>query len=436
MGLWLVFAIPGIVLTTLTGWVFFGKGKNARAVRRKAQRARRKVWTGTKTRYRSTRNYYRAKRAATPRGQLKAKRKAQPHRWTYGNVRTADDPTRSRRAARYAGTKAKHVGTGLLGKARDRYRLRKANAAPKTKPSARELLATKMSGIAHGSAPAAASSSAHGPKCLAPTQDGSPCQNTCMDLGGGVYAGSCWIPKHKAHSAQTGEAQSKADAKAARDAQSKADSSASAGLESWIQTTAAKPPAAPKPPKLTPAPKPPKPPAAPKPSRMDHTQPIAPPPAVAPLPTAKSTTNVASSGFTPVQVGQQSPSHGVDPEYDAHIAKVGRRVTPKPQASAPPTPSTSTNYAAPGASVGQQSGTVVGNVNVTMSGRRTVTDRTVNRHAGSVFQETGKGDKAPKPPKAPKTPNSADVDQSTETTTVHGRRITTDGTMNIQRGDD
>ena len=74
---------------------------------------------------------------------------------------------------------------------------------------------------------------------------------------------------------------------------------------------------------------------------------------------------MASSGWTPVQagsvVGDQERA-----DYDAHISKVGRRVTPKPPKT---TPGGSGNHAGPGATVGQQAGTIVGNVHVTMPGK-------------------------------------------------------------------
>lgn len=208
MGLWLLFAIPGAILTTLTGWAAFGKGKNARAVRRHAKRARHKLWAGTKTRYSATRRYYRAKRDATPRGQLRLKRKAQPHRWTFGHVRTADDPTRSRRAARVVGTHAKRAGTGVLTNARNRYRTRRANARPKPRRIL-ELGTGKMT------ATAGRPRGGSGLTCGAPTgrkHDGPPCQNTPMYLGGGKYAGACYIRSHRDWSAQNGEAMAKAQA--------------------------------------------------------------------------------------------------------------------------------------------------------------------------------------------------------------------------------
>lgn len=129
----------------------------------------------------------------------------------------------------------------------------------------------------------------------------------------------------------------------------------------------------------------------------------------------KSTTNVASSGFTPVQTGFVSSTPVK---------------TPKPQ---PSSPSRSSNYAAPGAKVGQQASVINGNVNVTMAGRRVVTDKKVNSFSGDAFV-TGKGNgfKAGKD----KAPNSRDVDQSTSRTFVAGRKVSSDGTMNIVRNGD
>jgi hypothetical protein len=163
-----------------------------------------------------------------------------------------------------------------------------------------------------------------------------------------------------------------------------------------------------------PAPKPTPKPPAPKP---------APAPTPKPAPKPKTTTNVASSGFTPVQVGQQVGSLGG--------SKPANTSKPKP---ATPSTSTSTNHAAPGSTVGQQAGTVNGNVNVTMAGRRIITSKTTNHFSGDAFVVGGKGSKGPKPPKD-KTPNSQDVDQSTTTTTVAGRKHITFGTMNVTRRD-
>jgi hypothetical protein len=418
MGLWLLWAIPAALLTTLTGWAAFGKGKNARAVRRHAKRARHKVWTGTKTRYRATRNHYRAKRAATPRGQLRNRRKAQPLRWSGGHVRTDDDPTRTRRVARVAGTHAKRAGTGVLRgtkragtAALNRYRLRKANAAPK--PKRRELLSRShiTTGPKH--------KVSRGITCGVPTgrrHDGPPCQNIPMVLPDGSYAGSCYISSHKAYSARTGEAQSRANAQAAAKAAPKPPPPPPVDAQAIRNRIMGGP-----------APKPPA--AAKTPPRTRSHQPTAKTP-MTPPPGVTRTTNVASSGFTPVQVGQQmgsakpQVSDSERAEYDAHIARVGRRVVP------PKTPTRSGNYAAPGARVGMQADSIVGNVNVTMAGRDVNTGSTVNHAAGDVFMTGGKTPKGPKSGKS-KTPNAADVDQSTTTTHVAGRRITTDGTLNI-----
>lgn len=387
-----------------------------------ARKKRGQAWTKVKRTGKAARTYRKKKAAATPRGQRKAKRRQQPPRMTWGHVRADDDPHPARRAARWVG--------GRVKKANDNRKLKKVRAQgkPPTRQPIGQLVTKSVFAAASGPKPKRVSvrttqqQGEGAENCQALNKDGSQCGNL-ERIEGGVGLGYCYITAHKNQVLDRADGRRRA---AQQDAKGKA---ADAERAQKAQEEVAKRYQAQQAAKASrthsPRPKPP----ARGPSRVDAgtAKPVPQPkPKAAPAKT-RTTTNVASSGFTPVQVGQQVSSEKA--AYDAHIAKTGRRVTP-PKAK----PATSGNHAAPGARVGMQANNIVGNVHVTQAGRDINTGSTVNNFAGDAMVTGGKGPKGPKPPKGPKGP--ADVDQSKTITHVAGRVISTEGTMNIIRKGD
>lgn len=128
LGSWVFYAV--VALTTLTGGLLATK-KGRGWLKRQRRKVGRKAKRDTVGAIRHRRKV----RAQTPRGKLRAKRRAQPKRITAGHVREPGDPTRTRRAARWVGTKAKDGTRKAARTAADRYRVRRENRkGPKPAP--------------------------------------------------------------------------------------------------------------------------------------------------------------------------------------------------------------------------------------------------------------------------------------------------------------
>lgn len=184
------------LLTAVGGLICWKSPKARRKLTATRKRVNRRVGHVT----RSAWTAHKRSRAATARGQLKAKRRSQPHRLTFGHRRTGDDPTLSRRVAKVAGTKVRD-GAGRLA---DRAKVARANAkAAQVKgPSLLDHLKTTVSygpGAAGKAVVRAKVNRAVGaPTCGSTnTQDGHPCQNPCMMGAEGHYAAGCYISSHR-----------------------------------------------------------------------------------------------------------------------------------------------------------------------------------------------------------------------------------------------
>ncbi|WP_020577334.1 hypothetical protein [Actinopolymorpha alba] len=193
----LVWWIAGGAVALLTGIGSLICWKSPKA-RRGLKRARAKTWRKVKGVTRSAWVANKQARAATARGQLRAKRAQQPHRMTFGHRRTDDDPTLTRRAARGAGRTAKAKASGLVAKVR-LARMNKKASRPE-KPKVLELVATKMASSPPRRTPPGGASQPAGDlryTCNATTQDGTGCQNMQTVRSDGTRAGACWIPSHQ-----------------------------------------------------------------------------------------------------------------------------------------------------------------------------------------------------------------------------------------------
>lgn len=118
-----------IALVTTGGIVLFGSKKRRSKTAAWLKKVRHRRWEATKAEGKRTWRAHRARRASTPRGKLRDKRRKQPRRWTGGHMRTPDDPTRARVAAR----KAKAGAGSLLEKAKVARANRKAGKTAKPK---------------------------------------------------------------------------------------------------------------------------------------------------------------------------------------------------------------------------------------------------------------------------------------------------------------
>lgn len=124
LGSWLIYLIPGLLGTGVLSLVATRRGRAI--LKRGRDKLRRKAVRDTKGAWSAHRKVV----ASTPRGKLRARRRAQPKRLTFGYRRTADDPTVARKLARK--TKA---GAGTLWeRAKVARANRKASRAPKAKP--------------------------------------------------------------------------------------------------------------------------------------------------------------------------------------------------------------------------------------------------------------------------------------------------------------
>jgi hypothetical protein len=411
-----------------------------------ARKKRGKAWGKVKKTSKAAWGYRQKKKAATPRGQRKAKRRTQPPRMTVGHVRAPDDPHPARRAARWVGGKAKEANDK-----RKLNKLRKKGQPPKRQPIG-QLVTKSVFAAASGPKPKKVSVRTTQPQgqgaehCQAHNQDGTQCGNLERIIDG-VGVGYCYITKHKNEVLDRADGRRRAaqqDARMSKAGQADARRAADAERAERAQKEAAKryqaQQAAASQRRHTPRPKP----APAGPSRVDSGS--APRPAPTPKPATgagstrndeqkglgfaaksrtRTTRNVASSGFTPVQVGQQVSGQEAREIRDRVMGGPTKPATPKAK------PTTSGNHASPGARVGMQANNIVGNVHVTQAGRDVNTGSTVNHFSGDAMV-TGKGGK----PAKPQVKGPRDVDQSVNITKVAGKIVSTDGTLNITRKGD
>lgn len=152
LGSWLIYLVPGLVGTGLLSLVATKKGRQW--LRKRRGRMRRRAVKDSKQAWKT----HQAARAATPRGQLRARRRAEPKRLTFGHRRRPDDPV----AARV-----------WIRKAHERARVARANRRATRPPRPRPLLQLATE---RASAPPSFSR-----QCgSTATVDGAPCRNRCL----------------------------------------------------------------------------------------------------------------------------------------------------------------------------------------------------------------------------------------------------------------
>jgi len=114
IGVWMLYVAAGLALGFLGLWIQHGNG------RKKLRKWRGMAFGRSMLVIRETWHHHHYQR--TPRARLRAQRKQEPLRWTFGHQRRPDDPTLTRRAAR----KAKEAGS----RGADRAKLSWMNRTP------------------------------------------------------------------------------------------------------------------------------------------------------------------------------------------------------------------------------------------------------------------------------------------------------------------
>lgn len=168
---WWTFATLG---TGLLGFAGYKGVKKLRA--RKNRKAKNEILGAVKA--------TKTARAMSARGRVRAKRKAQPKRLTFGHRRTKDDPTRIRKAV-------------------DKAKVTKANkTAAKVDTPKTPVLASVMNlfnpEIASSITDRANKTHTTMTTCQAITEDGDTCHNPTQRDAAGNPLFHCWLPGHKA----------------------------------------------------------------------------------------------------------------------------------------------------------------------------------------------------------------------------------------------
>lgn len=191
---WIIFGFVAVVTAILGVFVYTKKRGTIRAsIGRAAKSTRKKLFRKNVRESKTAITHARKRKAQTPRGRLKAKRRAQPPGLVVRHVRKPDDP----RVPVRVGRKVKAGTVKAAGTARDRYRVHRENRrAAKTETKAiatgpKKLFASEVASYSGRRDPRHVAEMKSSGLCGAPTRDGGSCMNPRM-----IGKDRCYLRSH------------------------------------------------------------------------------------------------------------------------------------------------------------------------------------------------------------------------------------------------